>query len=290
MKVFISWSGERSKAVAEALRYWLPKVIQNLEPWLSAADMEKGTRWRSEIASQLEQSDIGIICLTPENLAKPWVLFEAGALSKKQQDAYVCTFLYELNPADVKEPLAQFQATKATEEDIRGLIKTINSALPQSRLSESDVDEIFNVWWPKLEERLKNISRPQDKLEAQRDEREILEEILELVRSQARQVSPLALGLNRTKPRLLTTLDWSPEDAQLLYEYYEQANSVLKERLAGNESFAQLILTLLKAERAALSKTKQAETEPNTNSVLADQETGKSDEDSNSQRSHYHRR
>jgi hypothetical protein len=187
VKVFISWSGERSKAVAEALHYWLPKVIQVLEPWLSAADIDKGTRWRSEITNELEQSDIGIICLTPENLTIPWILFEAGALSKKQQNAYVCTFLYDLNPADVKEPLAQFQATKATEDDIRRLIKTINSVLPQSRLSESDITEIFNVWWPELEKRLENIPKPKDKLEAQREEREILEEILESVRALLRE-------------------------------------------------------------------------------------------------------
>jgi hypothetical protein len=71
MKVFISWSGQRSAAVADALRYWLPKVIQALEPWMSADDIEKGTRWRSGLASELEQSSVGIICLTRENLNCP---------------------------------------------------------------------------------------------------------------------------------------------------------------------------------------------------------------------------
>lgn len=119
MKVFISWSGERSKAVAAALRYWLPKVIQALDPWMSADDIEKGTRWRSGIANELEQSSVGIICLTRENLASPWIHFEAGALSKQQDKTYVCTLLVGLEPTDVREPLAQFQHTRATKDDLR---------------------------------------------------------------------------------------------------------------------------------------------------------------------------
>src|SRR5436190_15990351 len=121
MKVFISWSGGRSQAGAEALRYWLPKVIQALEPWMSANDIEKGTRWRSGIANELEQSSVGIICLTRENLNSEWIHFEAGALSKQQQNTYVCTFLYEIEPVDVREQLAQFQHTRATRNDVQKL-------------------------------------------------------------------------------------------------------------------------------------------------------------------------
>ena len=34
MHVFISWSGERSKALAVALRDWLPLVLHYVEPWV----------------------------------------------------------------------------------------------------------------------------------------------------------------------------------------------------------------------------------------------------------------
>jgi len=206
MKVFISWSGQRSAAVADALRYWLPKVIQALEPWMSADDIEKGTRWRSGLASELEQSSIGIICLTRENLDSTWIHFEAGALSKQQQNTYVCTLLFELEPIDVREPLAQFQHTRATKDDLRKLISTINSALGESKLPDSELSESFEVWWPKLETRLTGIQKPvgaagQDKVvqpspqtgsEYQRDVREILAEILELVRDQSRENKSLA--------------------------------------------------------------------------------------------------
>lgn len=81
-KVFISWSGELSNRLAEALRQWLPAVLQFVKPYFTPSDIEKGARWGSDILSELSESDIGIICLTKENQNMPWILFEAGAISK----------------------------------------------------------------------------------------------------------------------------------------------------------------------------------------------------------------
>jgi hypothetical protein len=84
-------------------------MIHAVEPWLSS-DMEKGIRSGSEMAHALEKTKVGIICLTKENLGEDWILFEAGALSKTK-DSHVCTFLLDLVPSDIKQPLAQFQHT-----------------------------------------------------------------------------------------------------------------------------------------------------------------------------------
>jgi hypothetical protein len=49
MNIFISWSGERSKRVAELLRTWTQCVIQAIEPFVSSEDLDRGTLWFTEI-------------------------------------------------------------------------------------------------------------------------------------------------------------------------------------------------------------------------------------------------
>ena len=85
MKVFISWSGERSKQVAQLLDEWINCVIQAVDPYLSL-NIDKGDVWLSSINDSLADTSVGIICLTKENLNKPWVLFEAGALAKGKSE------------------------------------------------------------------------------------------------------------------------------------------------------------------------------------------------------------
>lgn len=50
MKIFISWSGTRSRAMAVALRNWLPDVVQAFKPFMSEEDIEKGRRGLDVIA------------------------------------------------------------------------------------------------------------------------------------------------------------------------------------------------------------------------------------------------
>jgi hypothetical protein len=92
---------------------------------MSATDIEKGTRWREEVAAAaLDTMKAGIICLTPENLTAEWLLFEAGALSKiRDPQTRVWTYLLaDLKTQHLKDPLAMFQATTAEKEDTRKLI------------------------------------------------------------------------------------------------------------------------------------------------------------------------
>jgi TIR domain len=104
MKIFLSWSGARSNFLAQALRGWLPRVIQSVKPWMSDEDISAGSRWLNEVSSELSESKLGIICVTPENQSNPWLLFEAGALSKTLEQTHVCPFLFKLTPGQDRSP------------------------------------------------------------------------------------------------------------------------------------------------------------------------------------------
>jgi len=151
--IFLSWSQPRSEAVAKALNVWIPLVLQSSRPWLSR-DIEKGARWDDVISRKLESCDFGVVCLTPENLHSDWLLFEAGALSKKVNEARVCTYLLELKPSDVTGPLAKFQHTTATKEDTLSLLEALNATMAEQRLDSDRFRQTFEQWWPDLERRL----------------------------------------------------------------------------------------------------------------------------------------
>lgn len=185
-KVFISWSGELSRKLAGAINDWLPAALQYVKPYFSPEDVEKGTKWNSEIAGELESSSVGIICLTPDNTEKPWILFEAGALSKSVEKARVCTLLFNMEPAEVKGPLTAFQATRFAQEDFKRLVSTINATAGDAKLEPSVLDSVFEMWWPKLESEVTAILSSHEEVAAERrSDRDILEEVLELSRINA---------------------------------------------------------------------------------------------------------
>ena len=190
MEVFISWSGDRSEKVAEALRDWLPNVIQSVAPFMSASDIEKGSRWANELASHLEEAQFGLICLTPENLEAPWLLFEAGALSKSIDNSRVVPYLYGVSQAQLEGPLAQFQAAFANKDSTLDVIKSINGASEENRLESTRIETAFETWWPQLESVFTNIPETTEKASPSRTDRDLLEEILRLSRQTSRQIVP----------------------------------------------------------------------------------------------------
>lgn len=197
MKVFLSWSGKLSHRVALELRIWLPSVIQTIEPFVSSEDTDKGARWTSDIVKQFEESRFGILCITPENIEAPWICFEAGALSNTIERKNVCPFLLGVRKTQLTGPLLLFQATTYDKADIRRLVGTLNTAPGGARFDEKRIDNIFEVWWPRLKEKLDQIDT---ELGAQREDgygesiekeqervmSKMLEEILDLTRSDAK--------------------------------------------------------------------------------------------------------
>ena len=187
MKVFLSWSGEKSHKVALVLKEWLPSVIQSLEPYVSSEDIDKGARWTTDIAKELDDSGFGILCVTKENLNAPWLTFEAGALSKKFDKSYVSPFLFDIKRSEVEGPILQFQSTIRKKEDILKLVKTLNKSCGSSGLDDKRLEKTFETWFPILDKELKKTDQifrtaGTKTTEQKNPDQEILEELLDLAR------------------------------------------------------------------------------------------------------------
>jgi hypothetical protein len=184
MKVFISWSGDRSKKVAELLDDWIQCVIQAVNPWMSSKDIDRGALWFSEITDQLANTSIGIVCLTKENKTKPWILFESGALAKGLTSNRVCTFLIDLAPTDLENPLAQFNHTFPVRDSVWELVRTINLTLKEAALKESVLSKVFDTYWPQFEKDFKEIieTTPETEVVTKRKDNDIMLDVLSTVR------------------------------------------------------------------------------------------------------------
>jgi hypothetical protein len=205
MKVFISWSGDLSRKVALVFREWLPSVIQAMEPYVSSEDIDKGARWSTDIAKELEASCYGILCVTPQNIDAPWLNFEAGALSKTIDKSRVCPFLFGLKRSEVRDgPLLQFQSTIYEYDDVAKLLHSLNNAGESRCIEEARLDSVLKVWWSQLQERLDHLlpeaaapttnEKKTKSAKGTGEQSEILEELLELTRNQQKLLnSPEAI-------------------------------------------------------------------------------------------------
>ncbi|MFZ5857343.1 MAG: toll/interleukin-1 receptor domain-containing protein [Chloroflexota bacterium] len=184
MKLFISWSGQLSQEVAEVLHKYLPLMLQGVDVFMSKNDIESGVRWGLELAKELEESQFGIICLTPDNFKNPWILFEAGALTKHIEGRACGLLLGGLKPVDISGPLTQFQHRIFNQQDFFVLVRDINQR-HSNPLGESQLNMVVQKWWPDIDreyqeaiEKIKKTSRAK----AKRPQEEMVEEVLLRVR------------------------------------------------------------------------------------------------------------
>ena len=195
MKLFLSWSGDRSRGIAQTLKESLPLIMNAADPWMSDTDIEKGERWGQVLAGVLDQAKVGVFCLTASNMTRPALLFEAGAISKSVSEARVCVLLDGVKSQNLIWPWTQFQYTKLDDEkDMCKMLADINGwildggepAVPRERFAAA-----LNMWWPRLQTELKSIPSDSKASAPERSERDMLVELLELQRGQSRSFASL---------------------------------------------------------------------------------------------------
>lgn len=156
-------------------------IVQHAEPFVSDKDISAGDRWAQAIAGELESSNFGILCITPENISSEWIMFEAGALSKAMQDAKVIPLLFGLELSDLSGPLQQFQALKVDEQGILDALKAINAA-SDNKTEDSTIEQLVPALWPQLQGKLDAIPARAETEKHIRPQTEIMEDLVSQVR------------------------------------------------------------------------------------------------------------
>src|SRR5271165_4606391 len=161
MRVFASWSGESSLDAAKLIKSWLPNVIQELEVWISSQDIGKGEKWSNDLWDKLSEIEFGILMVTKENFNAPWIMFEAGALSKTVKSR-VIPILCAIDRLEISStPLGQFQNALTTKDEIWQVVESVNARC-NSKISETRLKVTFEKWWPDFEDEYRKIKFTDD--------------------------------------------------------------------------------------------------------------------------------
>lgn len=158
MNVFLSWSGNSSKAIAAALGQWLHGIFPGLVTFHSERDIAAGSQWLNVLFRQLRRSDFSVIVLTPDNRESKWLLFESGALLRGMTRTRIVPYYFQLDSKDLDEPLKYLQGVRADREGTRRLVESINKA-SQASLTDKKMQAAFDRHWPLLEKSLKRIQK-----------------------------------------------------------------------------------------------------------------------------------
>jgi hypothetical protein len=158
--IFLSWSKPASKAAAETFREYLPQLFPSVKPWMSSADIAKGTGWFASISEQLARSRACLLLITPENVGSSWLYYEAGAVAYAFQGTRVFPYLIGVKTGEISPtPLGQYQATLFDRDDTKRLVRDLNRTL-DAPIDETVLGSAFDGVWPKLQRKLSKIPLP----------------------------------------------------------------------------------------------------------------------------------
>lgn len=181
MRVFISWSGQPERLVAEALREALTEVCAGrADVFVSSQDISKGDRGLNVIEAKLKASDYGIVVLSGANQHRPWINYEGGAMARSLSNP-VSTILLDLSPSDVDGPLAPYQSTQFSDyRDMQRLFLEVAKAADPD-IPDNTVAVLFTNAWEKI---LESWQPPEgdDPAANRRSEHDMLAEVVERVR------------------------------------------------------------------------------------------------------------
>ena len=184
MQVFISWSGDQSRLVADALEKAIRHIVRGASTFISTHDIDPGERWETRVSEELEKSNHAVLCITRDNQTAPWLNYEAGALGKLVGTSKVIPYTLGFPPNELRSgPLTRFQGVQNDELGTWNLMKSLNQA-SSSPGDDRFLREDFDVWFPMLQKKMTELlaENPAARAASAPDDRELLLEIRQDIR------------------------------------------------------------------------------------------------------------
>lgn len=134
MKIFMGWSGDISKHLAETLRDWLNEVMTpHAKVFVSSKDIGLGVHWDAALSDAIASANYGVLCVTPDNMNAQWMYYEIGqmevAMRQNNPDgkAYIAPLLFGMtHSGDLPSPLSHYQSAKFSRETMWRLVTQMN--------------------------------------------------------------------------------------------------------------------------------------------------------------------
>mgnify|MGYP000004652671 CR=1 FL=1 len=137
LTIFISWSRNPAKDIADKLQILLDKIFPNpdIEFFLSSSgknEIVAGEDFRNKLDNNLMDSNFGILILTKNNFERPWMMFEAGALSKGDNKSRIIPLFFDRDNRKIESPIEKFQNIEYNKEGLLKIIFSITKSLYDS--------------------------------------------------------------------------------------------------------------------------------------------------------------
>jgi len=147
MKIFISWSKKYSGEIAKIMQDWLKEAFDSkISTFISSEGIGSGTDWYRKISDELDECELGVLILTPENINSPWIMYEAGALSNKKA---IIPILFERSSERVEGPISKRNHITYSKEGFKKLLIDMNDHI-NAGVSTKALNAFIETEWDNL--------------------------------------------------------------------------------------------------------------------------------------------
>ncbi len=165
MQIFISWSKEKSRKIAEAMNTFLEGLFHDkITIWLSSEKIPYGAMPTYTINEALGQCDKIVACFTEDNFNASWIMYEIGVVTGRNHKDMLANkeivfpvFFENVNKEKIKNtPIGQFQILDFGEISINKLVYQINESV-KSFSNDFTLQKQFQLNWREFKESVESI-------------------------------------------------------------------------------------------------------------------------------------